>query len=298
MGPGTHTTAPVPVPGTVYTYGGTKRTDPSARRRPLLAQTMHAFARLALLVGLVVNAQPVEAGKVKSALFNMFGKGKDPKSADGIDADQQELMEWLQANGFAEFASKEWIDRFDEDLAYDSIEDLTHLVADDDYTELGIEKPVALKLQEAARKHMLKRFLAAVPLPPGAAPGFFDHLLEPLIAAGYDEPDDVADLEEDEAVGLGVKKEHHKALTSYADEYEARELMHVILVTYQAAEEQPNPFADEAVWRPIVNALVKAGVRSLADVSQLSSPEGITKEHLTLLKNDPRVLQHASKQEL
>lgn len=243
----------------------------------------------------------VEGGKVKDALFrSWFGKKeRESKPESKIDEDQAELLEWLKASGFEEYATHEWIEKFDEDLAYDSIEDLTHLVADEEYEELNIPKETAMKMQDAARKHLMRLFLKAVPLPEGAAPDVFEKLLEPLLAAGYDEPEEVADIEEDEAEGLGIEKAHHKAFVGFADEYEARELLQLILETHEpTVTGETNPFASEAVWKPMVEAMVKFGVRNLSDVSNLSPMDGLSAEHLAVLKADPRVAAHATKQEL
>ena len=164
--------------------------------------------------------------------------------------------------------------------------------------ELGIDKEEATKMQEAARKHIMSIFLKSVPLPPGAASDAFEKLLEKLMVAGYDEPDDVADIELDEAEGLGIAKEHYKTLVSYAEEYETRELLQLVFETYEPAGKGPNPFAPAAVWKPLVEVLVKFGVRNLSDISNLSPMEGLSEEHLVLLKGDSRVSAHATKQEL
>lgn len=176
---------------------------------------------------------------------------------------------------------------------------MTHLVADDDYTEIDMPREDALQIQKLARREMLKRFLASVPLPEGGPPGLFDKHLEALITAGYDEPDDVADLEEDEAERMGITLDHAKILVGYAEEYETRLLLHIILTTHVDAS-GGTIFSSEAVWRPIVDALVKAGARTLEDVAQLTSADvpGIDTEHLVALQNDPRVIQHTHKQEL
>jgi len=186
-------------------------------------------------------------------------------------------------------------------LAYDSIEDMTHLVADGDHVELGIDKEEAVKIQAAARKHLMTQFLQTVPLPDGATKDVFTKLLEPLIAAGYDEPDDVADVEMDEAEGLGIEQAHYRTLVTYAEEYETRELLQLILVTFEPIgmlKGAENPFARPEVYKPIIEVMVKFGVRNLSDVTNLYPMEGLSKEHLALLKADPRVSAHATKQEL
>ena len=99
---------------------------------------------------------------------------------------------------------------------------------------------------------------------------------------------------------LGVDRKHFKALVSYADEYEARELLDVIMETYTPAESERaagNPFT--AVQKTLIDALMKAGVRQLSDIHNIYPIEpDIPATLLALLKNDPRVAQHATKQEL
>jgi hypothetical protein len=259
-----------------------------------------------LLFALVCSAliSGGDAGKVKQALFRaLFGKEKDQKphmvtGEDGMDADQREMVEWFKANGFAQFAESEWVHKFDDELAYDSIEDFTHFVADEEYEDVGVAKEVAQQMQEAARKHMLSVFLREVPLPSGAPPDTFTKLLIPLIGASYDEPDDVADLEEQDRENLGIERAHFKTLVTFAEEYEMRQLLHVILISYTNPELDGNPFADEAVHRPLIEALIASGARSLSDVSNLTAVEGVSPQHLSLLKQDPRVKLHLGKQEL
>lgn len=257
---------------------------------------MHASRCLVLIV--LMFAAVAEAGKVKNALFSIFGSKEQKKpESDGFDDEQKDLMDWLSANGFGEYASKDWIEKFDDELAIDSIEDLTSIVEDDEYSGIGISKDVAIKMQEAARKHMLKYFLSSVPLPSGAAPGTYEQLLDKLLARGYDEPDDVADIEEDEADGLGIAKEYLKTLTEYADQWEPRQLFEVILKTYHDPKGGLNPFASEATWRPIVEAFIKAGAREMPDLMTVNAPT-VSKEHMSLIHADPRVIQHAGKSEL
>ena len=292
--------------------------------------------RPALLLVLLAALGSVNGGRVKQALFgSFFGEPRKHTHADSAmaDAEQAELVDFLRMNGFGKYAGKDFIAKLDDELAYDSIEDMTHLVADDDYTEIDMPREDAMQIQKLARREMLKRFLASVPLPSGASADLFSQHLEALITAGYDEPDDVADLEEDEAERMGISLEHVKILVAYADEvraqpaykansavfrifraccyadapsrtvacsqYETRLLLHVILTTH-TDDNGGMPYSSESAWRPIVDALVKSGVRSLADVAQLTTTDvpSVHKDDLKALQNDPRVLRHTQKQEL
>jgi len=240
---------------------------------------------------------------VKQALFGMFGPSKHT-SKDGVaspehDAEMLEMIDFLKSSGFSQYTTTAFIAKLDDELAYDSIEDLCHLVADEDYGDVQMPREDAEKIQKLARKEILKRFLASVPVVDGAASDAFVRHLDALIAAGYDEPEAVADLEEDEADSIGIKGEGFKVLTTYAEEYDARELLHIIIVTleYPAGV---TPYTSEDAWRPMVEKLVKAGVRTLADLAQLTAAEvpALDKEDLHRLQADPRVQQHTHKQEL
>lgn len=261
-------------------------------------------ALLLSMLALVLMLGDVSGGRVKSALFGgLFGTksghGSGHMDSAAADADQAELVQMLRENGFGKYAHKDFIEKLDEEIAYDSIEDMTHLVADDDYNEVGMPHDDAVQIQKLARRVMLKRFLESVPLSSGDAPKLYLDHLDALVAAGYDEPDDVADLEEDEAKGMGLTLEQFKVLVSYAEEYETRLLLHIILTTHVDASGH-TPYIGEAAWHPFVDALVKVGVRSLADVAQLTSADvpGVATEDLVALQNDPRVLQHKKKEEL
>ena len=251
-----------------------------------------------LLLLLLLGVDEVCSGRVKNAIFgSMFSGSSDSDINIHTDADQVELIEFLRANGFGKYASKTYIAKLDDELAYDSIEDLTHLVADDEYSEIGMDHDDALEIQMAARREMLKRFLEKVPLPEGKPTDFYLKHLDGLIKAGYDEPDDVADLEADEAQTIGLEAEHLKPLVGYADEYETRELLHIILVTLVDSD-GTMPYTTEEKWRPIIDALLKAGVRKLEDVAAKTEVPGLSAVDLTRLHNDRRVLQHAQKDEI
>ena len=196
---------------------------------------------------------PIFNGKKQAA-----DGGAAATSEDGED--QTELAAFLTNLGFAKYASREFLDKLDDELAYDSIEDMTYILDDDEYAEVGMSKEDATTIHEAAQREMLRRFLAAVPVEAGMEPGGFVKHLDKLYAAGYEEPEDLEDIEEEEASELGLTLAEVKILASRAEEHEARELMTTMLVTYRDSD-GTNPFKDEEVWRPMVEALVAAGAR-------------------------------------
>ena len=256
---------------------------------------------------LVLCIEAALGGKVKQALFGaLFGDSHhnkiklDHKHGHGLDEDQMALAEWFKLHGYSQYASKEFITKLDEVIAYDSIEDLTHLVADNEYGEVDIPEDDALKIQNLARREMLKVFLARVPVPNGAPSDLYSKHLDPLIQAGYDEPDDVADLDEDEATEMmGLKPEHTQILVTYAEEYEARELLHIIVMTHVDKKTDKTYYTSDMA-EPIIETLVKAGVRSLTDLALLShdTVPALAKEDLVRLQADPRVVKYMHKQEL
>lgn len=246
-----------------------------------------------------------EAGKVKSAIFGGLFSTKSQPGAAGkhhghTHSDQAELAEFLTKLGYAKYASQEFLAKMDEALAADSIDDMVDLLDEEDFAEVGISKDDAQHISEAATKEMLRRFLASVPEAPGSPQGAFEPYLEKLLAANYDDPDDVADLEEDEGVELGLKPEQVKHLVTWADEFEGRATLKFLMSTYQSPNGGPSPFATEAQWKPVMEKIVQAGVRSLVDLGRLGANDvpGVSAEIMSKLIEDPRVVAARGKQEL
>lgn len=253
---------------------------------------------------LLLCAHGASGGKVKKALFGaIFGEEeekphREKQPGEGLDPEQLELQEFLKEIGFPQYASTEFINELDDELAYDCIEDLTHIIADDEYDDLDITREEAMTMQDKARRRLLQEFLASVPVPEGEAADLYAKQLDVLIEDGYDEPDDVADLDFDEAKELlGLDQDHAAILINHADEYEARALLQLIIETHKDAA-GVKPFASEATWRPMVETLVKAGVRTLADLAKLVAVPGLAAEDLARLQSDSRVRHHGVKQEL
>lgn len=254
-----------------------------------------------LLALLALSAGAGEAGKVKNAIFGGLFNAKHAKHHHAVtDAEQAELAEWLTGLGYAKYASKEFIGKLDEELAADSISDMVDLMDDDEYAEVGMRKEDAEAISKAATREMLKRFLASVPAAPGSPAGTYAPYLDKLLAANYDDPDDIADLEEDEGVQIGLTSEQVAHLVTWADEFEGRETLRFLLTTYRPPDAGPNPFAADAVWKPMMESLVKAGVRSIVDLGRLSAADvpAVKAEDMAKLLSDPRVVASRGKQEL
>jgi len=266
---------------------------------------MRAFSStLVTAAAMLLSAQTAyarEGGKAGSLFKSLFGVTTKERTVYA-DPDQAALVDWLVQHDFQEYSSKEWIERWDDELDYDCIEDFTYLVADEEYEEIGIPLETAKKMQDAARRTMMEKFLAAVPIPEEADEDVFTKLINPLIAQGYDEPETVADLTEQDAKQMAMDTAHYNQLVTYGAEWEIRELLHMILITFDAGEGQANPFEHRGVRKPMIDALLKSGVKKLEDIYtvpvETTEYYGIQKNLLQALKRDPRVSAHEKKQEL
>ena len=88
--------------------------------------------------------------------------GKSREHIPHTPAEKAELVKFLVDLGYVQYATPEFISKMDA-LGYDSIEDLPNLAQEDDYEELGMPEKHAEKIEEAALKELLRRFLAAIP---------------------------------------------------------------------------------------------------------------------------------------
>ena len=88
--------------------------------------------------------------------------GKPREHIPHTPAEKAELVKFLVDLGYVQYATPEFISKMDA-LGYDSIEDLPNLAQEDDYEELGMPEKHAEKIEEAALKELLRRFLAAIP---------------------------------------------------------------------------------------------------------------------------------------
>lgn len=72
------------------------------------------------------------------------------------------------------------------------------------------------------------------------------------------------------------------------------------IITTHTDDAGTMPYSTEAAWRPLVDAFVKGGVRSLTDLAQLDSSKvsEVAAKDVSALQNDIRVQRHAGKQEL
>ena len=207
------------------------------------------------------------------------------------------MVAFLKAQGFEKYTTKEFVVRLDEELACDSIEDLAILPEDEEYRELGITTEEAEKIGRAAQRELLRRFLLSVPLPNGSTTGYYAQFVDALFEAGYEELDDIEDLEADDAKELGLTREEAVYLASKAEEWEARAMFNALLWTYESSG-RTFPFREEAVLTQISSALIAAGLRTLEDVGRAKDVPGILVEDLVKLQGSPSVLEHTRKQEL
>lgn len=110
----------------------------------------------------------------------------------------------------------------------------------------------------------------------------------------------MTDLTTYEGVQIGLTSEQVAHLVTWADEFEGRETLRFLLTTYRPPDAGPNPFAADAVWKPMMESLVKAGVRSIVDLGRLSAADvpAVKAEDMAKLLSDPRVVASRGKQEL
>ena len=259
----------------------------------------------------IAPAPIVQASKASdSSMVDVLESHASPTSAPAAadpqyDADQRELLAFLRDNGFAEYATREWILKLDDVMDIDGVGELEELVddlqesADDrkDWNKLGLDMAVATKLQAAARKYLMRKFLGEVPLPKGLAPGYFEDMLEPLLAFGYDQVDDIADIDAEDASEVGIEETHLAVLTKYGSEYGIRQELKDVLQTYasHSGSSEENPFAAKNVSKAVVDELVAGGVEKLADVWSFYPRGAASSERLRLLKLDRRVRDAAAK---
>merc|ERR1719263_147222 len=145
----------------------------------------------------------------------------------------------------------------------------------------------------------MNQFLVTVPVLKGSKENIYTDLVEKLLAAGYDEPDDVADMEEDEFGKFGLTPKEAQHLIDQAEQYDARELLTTFLSTYRD-ETNEQIFRPKDVMQPMLEDLLAAGVEGFSDIVKLTKADlkVISEKDLAKLQSDPRVLAHSRKQEL
>ena len=237
--------------------------------------------------------------------------GKPREHIPHTPAEKAELVKFLVDLGYVQYATPEFISKMDA-LGYDSIEDLPNLAQEDDYEELGMPEKHAEKIEEAALKELLRRFLAAIPegstaactklerhrpaghhyalpaaLPPAyayasytaqphrlcvlpTAAGMEKHL-DRFIENDYDEIEDLEDLDEDDAEELGLTAKEIEVLSHRAEMHVARTVVTWLLRTHRDRSQPSSefPFREPAVYKPLLEALLQAGVTEVEDVAHL-----------------------------
>lgn len=210
-------------------------------------------------------------------------------------AEKAELEKFLVDLGYVQYATPEFVTMMDA-LGYDSIEDLPNLAEEDDYEELGMPEKHAEKIQEAALKELLRRFLAAIP------EGSMEKHLDRFIENDYDEIEDLEDLDEDDAQELGLTAKEIEVLSHRAEMHVARTVVTWLLRTYRDRSQPSSefPFREPAVYKPLLESLLEAGVTEVEDVAHLKPGQvaGLSDADLAKLQSDPRVLETVNKAEL
>jgi len=221
--------------------------------------------------------------------------GKPREHIPHTPAEKAELVKFLVDLGYVQYATPEFISKMDA-LGYDSIEDLPNLAQEDDYEELGMPEKHAEKIEEAALKELLRRFLAAIP------EGSMEKHLDRFIENDYDEIEDLEDLDEDDAQELGLTAKEIEVLSHRAEMHVARTVVTWLLRTHRDRSQPSSefPFREPAVYKPLLEALLQAGVTEVEDVAHLKPGQvaGLSDADLAKLQSDPRVLETVNKAEL
>jgi len=256
--------------------------------------------RCVLLVLVATCVSPSINGKKKTGGVPIFDARKSKgEHISHTAAEHAELVKFLVDLGYAQYATPEFARKMEE-LGLDSIEDLPHLIDDDadeePWEELAMPEKHAEKIQEAALKELMRRFLAATP------GGSMEQHLENLIDYDHTEIEDLEDLDEDDAEDLGLSMKEIDVLVHWAELHVARTVVTDLLRMYRDRSQPSSefPFRDAAVYKPLLEAILDAGVTELEDVAHLKSGQvvGLSDADLVKLQSDPRVLETVNKSEL
>ena len=117
---------------------------------------------LRVLLLLLACVSPSIAGPKKGVPIFDARKSTRGEHISHTAAEHAELVKFLADAGYAQYATPEFMRKMDE-LGYDSIEDLLVLADEGAHKELAMPEEHAEKIQEAALKELLRRFLAAIP---------------------------------------------------------------------------------------------------------------------------------------
>jgi len=243
------------------------------------------------------NADPKKKGLFGVPIFGV--EGKPAAEAEELEDSQIELAQWLTEIGFDRYNGTDFLRKLDENLAYDSIADMTDLIEDDEFDQVGMTREDAIKIQKAAEREMMLRFLKSLDQGNHEEPDFFTKQVDKLIEMGYDEPDDLVDLEFEEVRELGFSESDLKQIVAYADEYDARALLETIITTFRDQDNKLR-FVDKQQIKNMIEELIDAAVDDLTDLAHLehSDVPGIPHDDFRALQSDPRVRAHARKVEL
>jgi len=225
----------------------------------------------------------------------IFGASKSAvRSMPHTAAEQAELVTFLTQIGYPQYATPEFIQKMDEEFAYDSIEDLAFIEEDGDHEELGIPEDHAEAIQTAAHKELMRRFLADLP------GGSMERHLNQLHDEGFEEIEDLEDLDEGDVSETGLSMTEIDMLVEQAELHSSRRMLVILLVTHTDKANNSVPFRDPAVHKPLVEAMLAAGVRTLMDIGTLTpgKVEGLSDTDLAKIQSDKRVLAQMNKSEL
>jgi len=220
---------------------------------------------------------------------------KQNRQSGLLSPEQRELAEFLRQRGFDRYATVEYVMKLHSEVSVDSLADIAKIFETDDYRSVGMAIRDAATIQRAAILELLKRFLASVP-PLGDAPmGVYEKYAQTLAYAGYQEVEDVADLDEEDAPEFGMTAADVVHLVKYANAEESRTAISRLLSKHRAANGML-AYGSLAEVSDITDAFVKAGVTTIERLGRLQKPvPGIDDATLRDLQHDPVVVNELSR---
>ena len=95
--------------------------------------------------------------------------------------------------------------------------------------------------------------------------------MDRFIENDYDEIEDLEDLDEDDAQELGLTAKEIEVLSHRAEMHVARTVVTWLLRTHRDRSQPSSefPFREPAVYKPLLEALLQAGVTEVEDVAHL-----------------------------
>jgi len=263
---------------------------------------LRACCKLVVLVffGLAGAVRPEKDKKVP-----IMGGAKATADSD-LSQDQAAMKEFLVKLGFEKYTTKEYMEMWDEEVAADSVYDLTSLMDDEEYTsmkEMTLEE--ARKIAIGARRTIVGEMFDSMELEEGDRAKLKSITMKLVQSESVDwELDDVTELDDDEAESLGLSAEQNDMLAEAGERFVAFMLLSRFLRSFELPDgsKGPNSWVDRADDKAFIDCLYEGGVEDLTDLAhaRLSDFKGdcVTADQLEELQAEPRIQHMMNKSEL